>query len=437
MKRTSQAGIDFCGGSVDRFEIEGGNFLEGEVGISRSKNAFLPILAGSLLLEGECRLGQTPHLRDVETFKKLLLNLGALVEVEDSWTKIKTDSLKSFSARYDIVKTMRASILVLGPLLARYGRAEVSLPGGCAIGSRPISYHLKGLAKLGAEINLESGYVQAKMRGKRLKGNRVTLDFPSVGATENLMMAASLAKGETVIENVACEPEVMDLADFINKAGGNILFNEKKKHISIEGVEILKGIDYTPIADRVEAATFLLAGLICRSPITIKDCEPAHLESILDFLKGRGCHFDLCGEKKEIAIKNQWDLKPGEVETGPYPDFPTDIQAQVMAFLCTIPGPSVIRENIFENRFMHVAELNRLGAKIRVKGKEALIQGGALLSGAPVMCTDLRAGAALVLAALGARGRTEISRIYHLDRGYEGIEKKLQALGADIHRITD
>ena len=428
---------------MEKLIVQGGRSLFGEVSISRSKNASLPLLAASLLMEGESRLGNLPDLRDVQTLKKLLLNLGASIETDALWTVVKTDHLKSFSARYDIVKTMRASILVLGPLLARYGRGEVALPGGCAIGSRPITYHLMGLEKLGAKITLENGYVRAKTRG--LRGSKITLPFPSVGATENLMMAAVLARGETLIENAAWEPEVVDLAGFLNGAGAKVVVDGKKKIVSIEGVESLKGGEYTPIADRVEAATFLLAGLICRSPIIIKDCVPEHLHGVLGILRERGCVFSVHKGEKTIALEpieqggeteGQGKFCPGEIETGPYPDFPTDVQAQMMAFLCTVPGRSVITENIFENRFMHVAELRRLGAKIHVKGKEAVIEGGVQLSGAPVMCTDLRAGAALVLAALGARGETEILRVYHLDRGYEGMEKKLQALGANILRVS-
>lgn len=415
---------------MDQLIINGGHQLSGEVHISCSKNSSLPILAASLLAEGQSSLIDLPLLRDIQTLKKLLTNLGVAIQTKQRKTCIKASCLHTFSAVYDIVKTMRASILVLGPLVARYGVGEVSLPGGCAIGTRPIDLHLEGLKKLGAKISIEKGYVH--VTAKRLQGNRIRLRFPSVGATENILMAATLARGETVIENAAKEPEITDLARFINKMGGKIA-GAGTSSIHIQGVETLRGVEYRPIADRIETATYLLAGLICRSPITIHHCIPEHIQSVLDWLKVAGGHFSI--GQHSIQIQESWDFRPIEFKTQPYPGLPTDVQAQMMAFLATVKGKSVVTEAIFENRFMHVAELRRLGALISLNGNQAIIEGGSKLSAAPVMCTDLRASAALVLAALRAEGRTEISRVYHLDRGHERIEMKLKALGAEISRI--
>ena len=416
---------------MDKLIINGAHPLSGEICISSSKNSSLPILAATLLAEGQSTLMDLPHLRDVYTLKKLLTNLGALITTTGPQTCIKTSRLHTFSATYDIVKTMRASILVLGPLIAKYGVAQVSLPGGCAIGTRPIDLHLEGLKKLGASISIKKGYIHAT--AKKLQGNQVSLQFPSVGATENLMMAAALARGETLIENVAKEPEISDLAQFINKMGGKIE-GAGTSSLHIQGVETLRGVEYRPMPDRIETATYLLAGLICRSPITLRNCIPEHLQSVLAKLKEVGCHFSL--GQHSIGIQESWDFRPVKIETQPYPDFPTDVQAQMMAFLSTIKGKSLVSENIFENRFMHVAELRRMGAHISLDGNQATVQGGGPFSGAPVMCTDLRASAALVLAALSAKGKTQISRVYHLDRGHEKIEHKLKKLGADIRRIS-
>lgn len=416
---------------MDRLHIRGGRPLSGTVAISRSKNASLPILAASLLAEGETILQDLPQLRDVHTLKELLANLGANIATRGSETILQTSRLHTFFALYDIVKTMRASILVLGPLLARYGEGKVSLPGGCAIGTRPIDLHLAGLKKLGAEISLESGYVSA--RAKRLRGNRIALPFPSVGATENLMMAASLARGESAIDNAATEPEIDDLAQLINRMGGQV--HRTGTSLRIQGVESLRGCTYRPIPDRIETATYLLAGLICRSSITVADCVPEHLGAILDALEDMGCPLTIAGHS--IQTHPPQKLRPARITTGPYPAFPTDVQAQMMAFLASIPGTSQITETIFENRFMHVAELRRLGAQIQLQGNLASIRGVPQFSGAPVMCTDLRASAALVLAALWAKGQTEISRIYHLDRGHESMERKLSGLGANACRTSD
>ena len=419
------------GGYLDKLVINGGHFLSGEVQVSRSKNASLPLLSASLLAEGKTTLLDLPRLRDVETLKNLLGNLGAVVETEGNRTTLATSRLKTFAAVYDIVRTMRASILVLGPLLARYGTAQVSLPGGCAIGTRPLDLHLRGLQKLGAKFVIENGQVQA--RAKKLWGNRIELAFPSVGATENLMMAAALARGETVIERAAREPEIVDLANLINQMGGRIE-GAGTSVVQIQGVESLCGCQYRPIPDRIEAATFVLAGLIARSSITVRDCNPEHLQSVCRVLEGMGSVLSIGDDA--ITTCGPWDFHPVDIVTGAYPGFPTDVQAQLMAFLCTVAGTSHLTESIFENRFMHVAELRRLGALIQLRGNLAAVEGVPKLSGAPVMCTDLRASAALVLAALRARGQTEISRIYHLDRGYDGIERKLSMLGADIRRIS-
>ena len=417
---------------MDKLVVRGGLPLSGEVGVSCSKNSSLPILAASLLADGEVEINDLPDLRDVQTLIKLLSNLGVEVQRVGKRTRLQTSKVHTFSALYDIVKTMRASILVLGPLLARYGVGKVSLPGGCAIGTRPINLHLEGLQKLGADISIEQGYICAEV--KQLRGCPIELPFPSVGATENLMMAAALAKGQTVIKNAAREPEIADLAQFINKMGGKIE-NAGASTLFIQGVDTLKGCQYRPIPDRIETATYLLAALICRSSITINDCIPQHLQSILYTLEQMGCSFSI--DEHSIHILPHWDFRPTEIETGPYPGFPTDVQAQMMTFLATVEGKSSVIENIFENRFMHIAELRRMGAKISLQGNRAVLEGGCELSGAPVMCTDLRASAALVLAALKARGESEILRIYHLDRGHEKIEQKLRGLGADILRVSE
>ncbi|MCY4645230.1 MAG: UDP-N-acetylglucosamine 1-carboxyvinyltransferase [Bacteriovoracales bacterium] len=423
---------------MDKLLVEGGRSLSGKVHISVSKNSSLPIMAATLLGEGKTVLKDLPVLRDIQTFKQLLTNLGGVIETKGRETLMESSSLKTFFAVYDIVKTMRASILVLGPLVARYGMGKVSLPGGCAIGTRPIDLHLEGLEKLGARVSLEAGHVLAK--ASRLRGNRIALPFPSVGATENVMMASSLAHGESVIENAAREPEIVDLADFINAMGGKIE-GAGTSTISIQGVETLTGCSYRPIPDRIEAATYLLAALTCRSSIEVAGCIPDHILSLLEILEGLGCRFDR-GEnsiriQKPVGGWEHFDSAHGVskiIETGPYPSFPTDIQAQLMAFLTSIKGRFSIVETIFENRFMHVAELRRLGAHITLRGNRAVIEGGGELWAAPVMCTDLRASAALVLAALRAKGRSDILRVYHLDRGYERIEEKLRGLGASVER---
>lgn len=419
---------------MDKLIINGPSKLQGSVDVSVSKNSSLPIMAATLLIKGKTTLKDLPKLKDIETLTKVLEQLGANVQKnqDTNETVFDTSSVKSFEAVYDIVRTMRAGVLVLGPLLARYGKAKVSLPGGCAIGTRPIDLHLDGLEKLGAHIQIISGYVQAEAR--RLKGCEINLKFPSVGATENLMMAATLAEGTTIIRNAAQEPEIKDLADFLNASGANVVIHENDpSQIHIRGVEELKGINYRPIPDRIEAATYLLIGLTTRSTIRIEKCRPDHLKSLLKHLEDAGAEID-CTENS-MEIKPSFDFRPVNVVTEPYPGFPTDVQAQMMSFLLTVEGESRIHEKIFENRFMHVSELQRLGANIQLQNGEAIINGGRKLSGAPVMCTDLRASAALIQAALVAEGESSVARIYHLDRGYEELEAKLGAMMAQVERV--
>lgn len=416
---------------MDKLLVKGPAKLEGQVSVSCAKNAYLPILAAVILVQGEVRLKDLPELRDIQTMLKLLENLGVKVEREGEWTVFDSREIQSFKATYDLVKTMRASIFVLGPLLARMGEAMVSLPGGCAIGTRPIDLHLKNLEKLGVDINLESGYVHAKVNDQMRPG-KVTLDFPSVGATENLMMAAVFGRGETIIENAAKEPEVEDLGNFLNAAGAKISGHGTSR-IHIEGVDQLKSVEYRAIADRIEAGTYVMAALATQSHVTVKDVQPAHLDFVLNKLIDMGAQLKIDENQIEVFPSK---LKGIKIETAPYPGFPTDLQAQMIALTCLVDGSSIVSEHIFENRFMHVPELIRMGGKIDLEGHTAVIQGQKRLSAAPVMCTDLRASAALVIAALASRGETEIQRVYHLDRGYEKLEKKFEALGAQIKRIS-
>lgn len=414
---------------MDKLLITGPCRLNGEVQVSKAKNAYLPIMCGVLLSDESVRLQDVPALRDINTMNSLLSQLGVGIEKAGRDNIYTADNISSQEATYDLVKTMRASITVLGPLLARFNYAKVSLPGGCAIGSRPINLHLENLEKLGAEIKLEAGYVEAKTTG--LKGAHLVLDFPSVGATENLMMAATLAEGTTIIENCALEPEVSDLAYFLKSMGANIS-GIGTKTITIEGVSKLHGCDYGAIGDRIEAATYLCAGLMTNSEIKVTGFNPSHIEFILEKLVAAGA--DLTIGEDYVTTKPS-TLKGLNLDTAPYPGFPTDVQAQMIALCTQIPGASVITENIFENRFMHIPELKRLGARISLKGKSAFIEGGNPLKAAPIMCTDLRASAALVLTALCAEGETEIQRVYHLDRGYEKLDEKFSALGAKIQRV--
>jgi UDP-N-acetylglucosamine 1-carboxyvinyltransferase len=414
---------------MDEIVITGGNRLRGEVRISGAKNSALPILASTILGGGECVITNVPRVVDVLTMGKLLGILGATVSHEGNRAIIKADVIHSTEAPYDLVKTMRASVLVLGPLLARWGEAKVSLPGGCAIGSRPVNLHLAGLAKLGADISIEHGYITA--RAKRLKGARIYCDTTTVTGTENLMMAASLAEGTSVIENAAKEPEIVDLAEFLIKRGARIT-GAGTDVLTIEGVRELHGADHEVIPDRIEAGTHLVAGAITDGDITITHCRPVHLEAVLMKLREAGA--DIQVEAQTVRIKRNGRLKGTDVRTLPFPGFPTDMQAQMVALMAVTEGTSVVTETVFESRFMHVEELRRMGADIRVEGNRLIVTGRPTLTGAPVMASDLRASAGLILAGLAAEGETEIQRVYHLDRGYEHIEEKLRAVGAKIER---
>ncbi|MDP3089227.1 MAG: UDP-N-acetylglucosamine 1-carboxyvinyltransferase [Nitrospira sp.] len=414
---------------MDEIVITGGNRLRGEVRISGAKNSALPILASTILGGGECVITNVPRVVDVLTMGKLLGILGAQVSHEANRAVIKADVIHSTEAPYDLVKTMRASVLVLGPLLARWGEAKVSLPGGCAIGSRPVNLHLAGLAKLGADISIEHGYITA--RAKRLKGARIYCDTTTVTGTENLMMAASLAEGTSVIENAAKEPEIVDLAEFLNKRGARIA-GAGTDMLTIEGVRELHGADHEVIPDRIEAGTHLVAGAITNGDVTITHCRPVHLEAVLMKLREAGA--DIQVEAQTVRIRRNGRLKGTDVRTLPFPGFPTDMQAQMVALMAITEGTSVVTETVFESRFMHVEELRRMGADIRVEGNRLIVTGRPTLTGAPVMASDLRASAGLILAGLAAEGATEVQRVYHLDRGYERIEEKLRAVGANIER---
>ncbi len=417
---------------MDKLVIHGGKRLKGEVEISGAKNAALPIMAASLLSFGTTTISRVPNLRDVLTIGQLLRKLGAEFSYEDKKAIVNTEKIGVFEAPYELVRTMRASVLVLGSLIARFGKAKVSLPGGCAIGARPIDLHLMGLEKMGAKIELESGYVIAK--AKRLKGASIYLDIPTVTGTENLMMAASLAKGKTLIENAAREPEVVDLANALISMGSKIK-GAGESVIEIDGVEELKPLNYSIIPDRIETETFMAIAGITGSDIIIKGCRVEHLDAPMMKLKEAGLVFEHVSEG--IRVIGSSRLMATDVKTMPYPGFPTDMQAQFMAIMSVAEGTSVITETIFENRFMHVAELKRMGADISVEGSTATVKGVKRLQGAPLMATDLRASASLVVAALAAEGETTIHRIYHLDRGYEKMDEKLPRLGADIRRVRE
>ncbi len=415
---------------MEKIVIEGGHRLEGTVAVSGAKNAALPILISTLLTEGLNTVDNVPDLRDVRTIKSLLSDLGAKVETSGSVVKIDAGGLNSYEAPYDLVRTMRASVLVLGPLLARLGRARVSLPGGCAIGARPINLHLKGLEELGALISLEHGYIEAKARS--LKGAEVYFDVVTVTGTENLMMAAVLAEGITTLRNAAREPEVVALAEALNRMGGKIA-GAGTPVITIEGVEALKPTSYTIIPDRIEAGTFMIAAGVTRGNIKIVGSEPNHLRAVIHKLQQTGITVE--EEVDGLRIIGTEAISSVDVKTLPYPGFPTDMQAQFMVLMCLAKGLSVISETIFENRFIHVSELQRMGADITVSGNAAVVMGDGRLTGAPVMATDLRASASLILAGLAASGTTEVSRVYHIDRGYECIEKKLAQLGGHLWRV--
>ncbi len=417
---------------MDKLIIRGGRKLSGEVSVSGSKNAALPIFCATILAPGLHEISNVPFLRDINTTIKVLESLGAVVEGNGHVVRIDATNVNNVEATYDLVKTMRASVLVLGPLLARHGRARVSLPGGCAIGARPIDQHLKGLKALGAEINLTHGYVEAKAR--QLKGARINFDMPTVGGTEHLMMAASLAKGETVLENAAREPEIVDLASMLIQMGARIE-GAGTDTIRIQGVSELSPVSYRVMPDRIEAGTFMIAAAITAGDIRIANMQLEHLDALVFKLQDAGV--DIINKEGVVRVKGPKKIRSMNIKTRPYPGFPTDMQAQFMALMTVADGASVIAENIFENRFMHVSELLRFGADITVEGNSATVKGVKKLSGAPVMATDLRASACLILAGLAAEGETEVSRIYHLDRGYESIEKKLAGLGADIVRVKE
>lgn len=417
---------------MDKLLIKPSGPLTGEIRISGAKNAVLPILAATLLAREPVRITNIPHLRDVTTTMTLLSTLGARYAVDGQLgIEIDPRPVNSVLAPYALVKTMRASILVLGPLLARYGEAEVSLPGGCAIGGRPVNLHIKGLEAMGADIRVEGGYIKAK--AKRLKGARIFMDLVSVTGTENLMMAATLADGVTVIENAAREPEVIDLADCLNKMGAKIQ-GAGSSEIIIEGVEALHGAEHAVVADRIETGTYLVAAAITGGDVMLKKTDARLLESVLDKLREAGAQIDSGADW--IRLRMSGRPKAVNIRTVPHPGFPTDMQAQFMALNSIASGSSVISETIFENRLMHVPEMQRMGADLTVDGHTVMVRGVDKLIGAPVMATDLRASAGLVLAGLVAEGETLIDRIYHIDRGYELIEEKLRALGADIARVT-
>jgi len=410
--------------------IEGGRPLVGTVKISSAKNAVLPVLAASLLTESQCIIEDAPELEDVKVMIEVLKSLGARAQREGDSIKITASEINSFEAPYDLVRKMRASFLVMGPLLARKGRARISVPGGCAIGSRPIDLHLKGFAALGAEIELGHGYVEAKC--KKLTGSTIYLDFPSVGATENIMMAAALAEGQTTIENAAKEPEIIDIANFLNSMGAKIR-GAGTDIIKIEGVKELSGISYTVIPDRIETGTFLVAGAITGGNILLENVVPEHLKPVI--AKLIECGATITEEPEGLRVIGNGRPMASDIKTMPYPGFPTDMQAQIMAYLSTALGTSMVIETVFENRFMHVEELKRMGAKIKIEGRSAVIEGVEKLSGAPVKATDLRAGAALILAGLAAEGTTKVMNTYHIDRGYVNIVEKLQNLGASIKKV--
>ncbi|ERP91264.1 MAG: UDP-N-acetylglucosamine 1-carboxyvinyltransferase [Alcanivoracaceae bacterium] len=418
---------------MDKLIITGGRRLDGEIRISGAKNAALPILAATLLADEPVTVGNLPHLQDVTTLIELLGRMGVEVVIDDRMhVEVNASTIKELVAPYELVKTMRASILVLGPMVAHFGKATVSLPGGCAIGSRPVDIHLSGLEAMGAEIEVTNGYVHASVDG-RLQGARIVMDTVTVTGTENLMMAAALAEGTTYLENAAREPEVVDLANFINAMGGKIS-GAGTDTITIEGVERLGGCHHQVVADRIETGTYLIAAAITGGRIKTKDTVPGILDAVLQKLKEAGATITTGDDWIELDMEGRRP-KAVSLRTAPYPAMPTDMQAQFMALNLIAEGTGTIVETVFENRFMHVQEMNRMGADIEVQGNTAICRGVEQLTGAPVMATDLRASASLVIAALAAEGETIVDRIYHIDRGYECIEEKLQSLGAVIRRV--
>ena len=421
---------------MDKIIIQGGKSLSGEVAVSGSKNAALPVLVSALLTDQPCTYQAVPHLADIRTTLRLLCGLGVAVDYR-RWLEgaddlcVRADRVTKFEASYDLVKTMRASFLVLGPLVARFGQARVSTPGGCAIGARPINLHLKGLEAMGASIEQAHGYIEAS--ATKLRGAKIYLDLPSVGATENLMMAATLAEGTTLIENAAKEPEIEDLAKALNAMGAQVT-GAGTDVIQIDGVARLEGTNHKIIPDRIEAGSFVIAAAVSGGDVLIRGARAEHLEAFLIKVKEAGVA--LTAADGGIRVQRNGKIKSVDVTTLPYPGFPTDLQAQMMVLMAVADGVSIITETIFENRFMHAQELDRMGAQIKLEGNRAVVRGVRELSGAPVMASDLRASVALILAGLLANGTTEVSRVYHLDRGYEQIERKLSYLGARIVRVN-
>ncbi|MCF6193533.1 MAG: UDP-N-acetylglucosamine 1-carboxyvinyltransferase [Kangiellaceae bacterium] len=419
---------------MDKLQITGGNDLAGSIRISGAKNAALPILMATLLAKGPTTIGNVPHLNDVTTTLELLGVMGVSMTLGENMTvEINTNTIKTFEAPYDLVKTMRASILVLGPLLARFGEADVSLPGGCAIGSRPVDLHIKGMEAMGAEIDVTDGYVRARAKNG-LTGARIFMDIVSVGATENLLMAATLAKGTTILENAAREPEVVDVAEYLIAMGAKIS-GAGTDVITIEGVDELNGAHHDVLPDRIETGTYLVAAAIAGGSVKVKDTNPEILESVLLKLQESGAKITTGDDWIELDMEGRRP-KSVSIKTAPYPGFPTDMQAQFTALNAVAEGTGIITETIFENRFMHVSELQRMGADIQIEGNNAIVTGVERLTGAQVMATDLRASASLVIAGLVAEGTTLVDRIYHIDRGYECIEEKLKTMGADIKRVS-
>jgi UDP-N-acetylglucosamine 1-carboxyvinyltransferase len=419
---------------MNKLLINGGVKLQGEIRISGAKNAVLPILAATLLADSPATIENVPHLHDVTTTVELLGCMGVMVSIDEKLSvEVDSSTIKNYTAPYHMVKTMRSSILVLGPLLARFGEAEVSLPGGCAIGSRPVDLHIKGLQDMGAEIDVSNGYIHAK--AKRLKGARLVMDIVTVTGTENLMMAAALADGTTIIENAAREPEVIDLANFINAMGGKVS-GAGTDTIEIEGVEKLHGTRYRVLPDRIETGTYLVAAAITGGSIKVKDTEPHLLDAVIEKLREAGAKIEVGDDWISLDMEGRRP-KAVNVRTAPYPAFPTDMQAQFAALNTIAEGTATVVETVFENRFMHVQELKRMGADIEIEGNTAIIRGTDKLTSAPVMATDLRASASLIIAGLVASGETEVQRIYHIDRGYENIEEKLALLGAKIRRVHE
>ncbi|APH16401.1 UDP-N-acetylglucosamine 1-carboxyvinyltransferase [Clostridium sporogenes] len=418
---------------MDKIVINGGNKLKGDINISTAKNSVLPIIAGSILSGDKCVIDNAPMLEDVFVIGEILKSISAKVNIDEVNNRVIIDSkpVDNLEPDSDLVKKMRASFLLMGPMMSRFGRFKISLPGGCNIGTRPIDLHLKGFTALGAKVNIGHGYVEAV--ADKLIGNKIYLDFPSVGATENIMMASVMAEGETIIENAAEEPEIEDLGRFLNSIGAKVI-GAGTDTVRIMGVNELKGTTHRPIYDRIEAGTFMIAAAITKSKIKINGVIEEHLKPIIAKLTEMGVDIKIKGET--AIVDGRKVLNPVDIKTMPYPGFPTDMQAQMMALLSTIKGTSIITETIFENRFMHVSEMKRMGADVKIDGRSAVIEGVSKLTGTEVKATDLRAGAALILCALVAEGKTEITDVYHIDRGYVKIEEKLNKLGADIIRVN-